>query len=156
MYTYIFCRCICIFMNIYTYMYVYMYNIHMYVYICIYRNLGRMPHDATQKRMYSIVWSSYGCKCMGVRKLNADPHAHELLKQLPALNPSWDLAGGDPGNQNLAIRKDLAARTWGVFWYQSKCPVLWEIMVQIKTKEGHGVKIPPTRSFWCGCVNMYT
>ena len=36
-------------------MYVYMYNIHMYVYIYIYRNLGSMPHDATQKRMYSIV-----------------------------------------------------------------------------------------------------
>jgi len=86
---------------------------------------------------------------MGLRKLNADPHAHELLKQLPALNPSWNLAGGEPGSQNPAIRKDLAARTWGVFWYQSKCPVLFEIMVQIKTKEGHGVKIPPTRSFWC-------
>jgi len=31
-----------------------------------------------------------------------------------------------------ATRKDLAARTWGVFWYSSKIPVLFEIMVQIK------------------------
>jgi len=35
---------------------------------------------------------------------------------------------------NLATRKDLAASTCDVFWYEPKCPVLFEIMVQI-TKE---------------------
>jgi len=41
---------------------------------------------------------------------------------------------------NPATRKDLAARTWGVFWYQSKIPVLFEIMVQIKQKGVQGSK----------------
>ena len=35
---------------------------------------------------------------------------------------------------NPATRKYLAARTCGVFWYQSKITVLFEIMVQIKQK----------------------
>jgi len=39
-----------------------------------------------------------------------------------------------------------------VFWYLSKCPVLFEKMVQIKQKSGHGVKNPPPRSFWCDFV----
>jgi len=47
-------------------------------------------------------------------------------------------------------RKDLADRTWGVFWYSSKIPVLFEIIVQIKQKRGTGVKNPSPRSFWCG------
>ena len=45
-----------------------------------------------------------------------------------------------------ATRKDLAARTWGVFWYSSKIPVLFEISVQIKQKRGTGVKIPSPRA----------
>jgi len=49
---------------------------------------------------------------------------------------------------NPATRKDLVARTWGVFWYYSKIPVLFEIIVQIKQKRGTGVKIPSPRSFW--------
>jgi len=51
---------------------------------------------------------------------------------------------------NPVTRKDLAARTWGVFWYSSKCPVLFETMVQIKQKRGHGVETPHPRRFWCG------
>ena len=51
---------------------------------------------------------------------------------------------------NPATRNDLAARTWGVFWYQTKIPVLFEIMVQIKEKWGTGVKKPSQRSFWYG------
>jgi len=53
---------------------------------------------------------------------------------------------------NPAARKDLAARTWGVFWYCSKIPVLFEIMVQIKQKRGTGVKTPSLGSFWCGVI----
>ena len=30
---------------------------------------------------------------------------------------------------NPATKKDLAARTWGVFWYSSKIPHLFELMV---------------------------
>ena len=41
-----------------------------------------------------------------------------------------------------ATRKDLAAGTWGVLWYKSKIPVLFEIMIQIKQKRGTGVKPP--------------
>ena len=51
---------------------------------------------------------------------------------------------------NPATRKDRAARTWDVFWYWSKIPVLFEIIVQIKQKRGTGVKTPSPRSFWCG------
>jgi len=51
---------------------------------------------------------------------------------------------------NPVTREDLVARTWGVFWYLSKIPVLFEIMVQIKPKRGTGVKTPSPRSFWCG------
>jgi len=47
---------------------------------------------------------------------------------------------------NPTTRKDLAARTWGVFWYSSKIPVLFEIMVQIKQKRGTGVERPSPRS----------
>jgi len=43
---------------------------------------------------------------------------------------------------NPATRKDLAASTWGVFWFYSKIPVLLEIMVQFKLKRGTGVKNP--------------
>jgi len=57
---------------------------------------------------------------------------------------------------NPATRKDLAARTWGVFWYKSKFPVLFEIMVQIKQKRGPGVDTPPPRSFrFEKCVNCF-
>jgi len=41
---------------------------------------------------------------------------------------------------NPATNKDLGARTWGAFWYESKIPVLFEIMVQIKQKRGTGVQ----------------
>ena len=51
---------------------------------------------------------------------------------------------------NPATRKVLTARTWGVFWYYSKIPVLFEIMVYIKQKRGTGVKTLSLRSFWCG------
>jgi len=51
---------------------------------------------------------------------------------------------------NPATRKDLAARTWVVFWYQSKILVLFQIMVQIKQKRGTGVQNPSPRSLWCG------
>ena len=56
---------------------------------------------------------------------------------------------------NPATRKDLAARTWGVFWYKSKIPVLFDIMVQSKQKRGTGVKIPSAKSLCCGvwCMN---
>jgi len=49
-----------------------------------------------------------------------------------------------------ATRKDLAARTWGVFWHQSKIPFSSERMIQIKQKRGAEVKNSPPRSFWCG------
>ena len=39
-----------------------------------------------------------------------------------------------------ATRKDLAARTWGVFWYSSKIPVLLEIMVPINKRGVQGSK----------------
>jgi len=55
---------------------------------------------------------------------------------------------------NPANRKDLAARTWGVFWY-SKIPVLLGVMVQIKPKRGIGVKHPPPRSIWCGLLSLF-
>ena len=51
---------------------------------------------------------------------------------------------------NPATRTDPAAETWGVFWHESKIPVFFEIMVQIKQKRGVGVQNPSTRSFWCG------
>jgi len=51
---------------------------------------------------------------------------------------------------NPATSKDLAARTWGVFWYSSKIPILFETMVQINPKRGTGVKTPSLKSFWCG------
>jgi len=54
-----------------------------------------------------------------------------------------------------ATRKDLAARTWGVFWYQSKIPVLLEIMVQIIQEKCTGVETPSPRSFWCGYISRY-
>ena len=47
---------------------------------------------------------------------------------------------------NPLTRKDLAARTWGVFWYKSKT----ELMIQIKLKGVIGVESPSPRSFWCG------
>jgi len=65
-----------------------------------------------------------------------------------ALKASWNLAGVEPGNQERP-----GARTWDMFWYKSKWPVLFEIVVQIKTKEGHGVENPPPRSFCCGVRN---
>jgi len=55
---------------------------------------------------------------------------------------------------NPATRKDLAARTWGVFWYESKIPVLFEIMVHIKQKRGTGVESPSPRSFSGGMSHM--
>jgi len=57
---------------------------------------------------------------------------------------------------NPATRKNLAARTGGVLWYKSKCTILFEIMVQIKTKEGHGVENLPPRSFGCGFISKNT
>ena len=36
-------------------------------------------------------------------------------------------------------RKDLAVMTWGVFWYYSRMPVLFELMVKIKHKKRRGV-----------------
>ena len=36
--------------------------------------------------------------------------------------------------------------------WKSKGPVLFEMMVQIKTKVGHGVETPPPRSLWCGVL----
>ena len=69
-------------------------------------------------------------------------------------SPSWlfdaklhDKFHGIRRVSNPATRQDLAARTWGVFWYQSKIPVLFEIMVQIKQKKGTGVESPSPRSF---------
>jgi len=53
---------------------------------------------------------------------------------------------------NPATRKDLTARSWGVFWYESKIRVLFGLMVQIKQKRGTGVENSPPRSFWCDCV----
>ena len=53
---------------------------------------------------------------------------------------------------NPATRKDLAASTWGVFWYQTKVPILFKIMVQIKQKRGTGVKNPSPKSLWCGVI----
>ena len=47
-----------------------------------------------------------------------------------------------------ATRKDLAARTWGVFWYKSKIPVLFDIMVQIKQTRGTGVESPSPGSIY--------
>ena len=55
---------------------------------------------------------------------------------------------------NPVTRKDLAARTWGIFWYESTCPVLFEIMVQIKQKRGPGVETPHPRSFWCSMLGI--
>jgi len=51
---------------------------------------------------------------------------------------------------NPATNKDLAARTRSVFWYESKIPVLFEIMVKIKQKRGTGVKNSSPKIFWCG------
>jgi len=70
-----------------------------------------------------------------------------------ALNPHEKLLG-ITWVSNPVTRKDLAARTWGVFWY-SKIPVLFELMVHIKQKRGTGLKTPSPRSFWCGCNKMY-
>jgi len=72
-------------------------------------------------------------------------HASDLSSHEKLLGITWV--------SNPATREDLAARTWGVFWYLSKIPVLFEIMVRIKQKRGTGVKNPSPRSFWCGSLS---
>ena len=56
---------------------------------------------------------------------------------------------------NPANRKDLAARTWGVFWYKSKMTVLFEIMVQIKQKRGTGVESPFQEASRAVCTGLF-
>ena len=62
-----------------------------------------------------------------------------------------------PGTQRVSIpvnRKNLAARIWGMFWYKSKIPVLFGLMVQIDHQGGAVVKTPPPRNFWCGLSEL--
>jgi len=56
---------------------------------------------------------------------------------------------------NPATRKDLSARTWDVFWYQSKCPVLFEIMVPAnQTKEGSRGRKPVSKKLFVRVQSM--
>ena len=87
-------------------------------------------------QLYSIQWVSSRLWRLSSKDCSL-PHEH-LLETQRVSNP--------------ATRKDLAARTLGVFWYWSKISVQFAIMVQIKQKKGTGVGHPPPRSLWCGIV----
>jgi len=80
-------------------------------------------------------------------------HGHQsnpnAYTQIERIHPHETLLGTQRVS-NPATRRDLAARTWGVFWYESKRPVLFEIMVQIKRKRGPGVENALARRLWCG------
>jgi len=109
---------------VYMYMYIYI-HIYIHIYIDIYLQYQKVLVLCMRAvlLLHMIPYSSYACV-----------YPHEKLLGITRVS-------------NPATRKDLASRTWGVFWYKSKMQVLFEIMVHSKQKGGAGVESPPPRSF---------
>ena len=125
-------------------------DIHVHIYICkIYKDIGTHKYMCYLQYVHYLCRFTNTCSRRGPRPFQTIYtciHIYILHEKL--LGITWV--------SNPASRKDLAARTWGVFWYYSKLPVLFVIMVQIKQKRGTGFKTPSPKSFWCGVKYMET
>ena len=106
---------------------------------------GKCSSNSSQYHLIQFFFISVEVSCRIQDKVCREKYHHDMIVAFP-----HEKLHGIRRVSNPATRKDLDARTWGVFWYSSKCPVLFETMVQIKQKRGHGVETPHPRRFWCG------